>query len=79
MRGDRDGAIADAREAANRVDAARAWLASLVPGTPHRVRHTKFGDGTVVSADATGSEPKLVIDFAGGRKTIARRFVEPID
>jgi hypothetical protein len=77
--GDRDGAIADAREAANRVDAAREWLASLVPGTPHRVRHAKFGDGTVVSADATGNEPKLVIDFAGGRKTIARRFIEAID
>jgi tetratricopeptide (TPR) repeat protein len=78
-RGDRDGAISDAREAAYRVEAARVWLASLVEGTPRGVRHSKFGDGTVVSADATGSEPKLVIDFASGRKTIARRFVEAID
>jgi hypothetical protein len=78
-RGDRDGAIADAREAAARVEAARLWLASLVPGMPRRVRHTKFGDGTVVSAEDTGSEPKLVVEFESGRKTIARRFLEAID
>lgn len=78
--GDREGALADAREAAQRVDEARAWLVAQNPGIPTRVRHPKFGDGKVVSADLTGAEPKLVIDFeTAGRKTIAKRFVEPID
>ncbi len=78
-RGDRDGAVADARAAAVRVEEARLWLSSLLKGTPRRVRHAKFGDGTVVSADDGGSEPKLVVDFAVGRKTIARRFLEAIE
>jgi hypothetical protein len=78
-RGDREGALADARAVADRVDEARAWLVEQTSGNPHHVRHAKFGDGTVVAIDRTGSEPKLVIDFAGGRKTIAQRFVEVID
>ncbi|MBA2542262.1 MAG: DUF4240 domain-containing protein [Deltaproteobacteria bacterium] len=77
-RGDHAGALADAREAAHRVPEARTWIESLAPGTPRRVRHTKFGDGAVVSIDKSGSEVKLVIDFADGRKTIAMRFVEVI-
>ena len=52
---------------------------AIAPTPPVRVRHPKFGDGTVVSVDTSATEPKLVIDFASGRKTIARRFVEPID
>jgi tetratricopeptide (TPR) repeat protein len=78
-RGDREGALADARQAAHRVDEARDWLIAQAPVAAKRVRHPKFGDGAVVSEDATGSEPKLVIDFAGGRKTIASRFVIAID
>ena len=78
-RGGSRAALADARAAAERVAEARTWLSTLSPGTPKRVRHAKFGDGTVVSVDATGSEPKLVVDFAVGRKTIARRFVETVE
>jgi hypothetical protein len=51
----------------------------ITPEAPHRVRHPKFGDGTVVSVDTSASEPKLVIDFPSGRKTIAKRFVEVIE
>ncbi|HEY1553009.1 MAG TPA: DUF4240 domain-containing protein [Kofleriaceae bacterium] len=72
--GDRAGALADATSAAAEVDGARAWLAAQSAGV-HRVRHAKFGDGTVVNA----SGDNLTIDFTSGRKTIARRFVEPID
>jgi tetratricopeptide (TPR) repeat protein len=78
-RGDRAGALADARDAAERIDEAKAWLATQASATPRRVRHSKFGEGTVVSADSTGSEPKLVIDFATGRKTLASRFVEVLE
>lgn len=46
---------------------------------PKRVRHPKLGEGTVVSASGAGPDRKYVIDFAGGRKTIMARFVEPID
>ncbi len=77
--GDRAGALADARAVASSVDQARAWLTTQAAGAPKRVRHGKFGEGTVVSVDSTGSEPKLVIDFASGRKTIASRFVEAIE
>jgi tetratricopeptide (TPR) repeat protein len=78
-RGDRDGALADARAVAQYVDEARGWLAEQARITPKRVRHVKFGEGVVVSADTTGAEPKLVIDFASGRKTIASRFVDAIE
>ena len=78
-RGDHAGALADARQAAPRVEDARAWLVTQAPSSPKRVRHPKFGDGTVVSEDATSSEPKLVIDFPAGRKTIASRFVSSLD
>jgi tetratricopeptide (TPR) repeat protein len=78
-RGDRDGALEDARASAHRVDEARAWLATFASATAKRVRHMKFGEGTVISQDSTGAEPKLVIDFASGRKTIASRFVETIE
>ena len=36
-------------------------------------------DGTVVATDSSGAEPKLVIDFATGRKTIAARFVDVLE
>ena len=78
-RGDHKGAVEDARRAASDVAEARTWLAAQMPGTPRRVRHAKFGEGTVVSAETTGNEPKLVIDFAVGRKTIAKRFVDVIE
>jgi Protein of unknown function (DUF4240) len=72
--GDRAGALADAHAAAAEVDDARTWLAAHASAAPRRVRHAKFGEGNVVSA----SGDNLTIDFASGRKTIARRFVEPI-
>jgi hypothetical protein len=78
-RGDRAGALADARAAAERSEEAKAWLATQANVMPKRVRHSKFGDGTVVSADSTSGEPKLVIDFATGRKTLASRFVEILE
>jgi hypothetical protein len=79
--GDSAGAIADARTVATRVDAARAWLSARVVNAPTltRVHHLKFGLGTVVATDASGSEPRLVVDFAAGRKTIAAWFVDPAD
>lgn len=41
-----------------------------------RVRHKKFGEGSVLELVA-GPEPKIVADFPGwGRMTILRRFVE---
>jgi hypothetical protein len=46
---------------------------------PKRVRHKKFGDGTVVSVEGTGDQQKLVIDFATGRKELAASFVEVIE
>ncbi len=76
--GDRAGALADAREAALHVEAARAWLVTQVPTAATRVRHPKFGDGTVVSTDTTGGEPTFVVDFEIGRKKIATRFLEAI-
>ncbi|MBI2395221.1 MAG: UvrD-helicase domain-containing protein [Deltaproteobacteria bacterium] len=44
-----------------------------------RVRHKKFGEGSVLELVA-GPEPKIVADFPGwGRMTILRRFVEVVD
>jgi len=43
-----------------------------------RVRHKKFGEGSVLELVA-GPEPKIVADFPGwGRMTILRRFVEVV-
>jgi len=47
------------------------------PRGPRRVRHAKFGLGTVVREDPDGKELKLEIEFDGvGRKLLLARFVE---
>lgn len=48
-------------------------------GPPKRVRHAKFGEGVVISAQGHGADTKLVIDFAEGRKTLLARFVEVLE
>jgi tetratricopeptide (TPR) repeat protein len=80
-RGDRDGAIADARAVADTISEARGWLTREASGAPKRVRHVKFGEGRVISAEAqaTGDDMKLVIEFASGRKTIQKKYVETVE
>ncbi|HEY0252504.1 MAG TPA: tetratricopeptide repeat protein [Kofleriaceae bacterium] len=73
--GDRAGALADARAVQNEISDARAWVASQESDGPRRVRHAKFGVGTVVAV----SGANLTVEFADGKKTIASRFVEPVD
>ena len=50
-----------------------------VLGPPKRVHHAKFGDGAVIAIQGDGTEKKLVIDFADGRKTLLARFVEVLE
>jgi hypothetical protein len=69
---------ADIAAPAAAVVKAKAIAAPVAPAAK-RVRHAKFGEGTIVLVDTSGTEPKLVIDFAEGRKTIARRFVEDVE
>lgn len=78
-RGERDRALEDARHAdALGFAAARAFLIEHdKPRVPKRVRHATFGEGSVVSVDSQSA--KLVIDFAGGRKTLLGRFVEVLE
>jgi DNA helicase-2/ATP-dependent DNA helicase PcrA len=39
------------------------------------VRHPRFGEGKVVSAEPPGSEQKITVDFDGlGRKKLVARF-----
>lgn len=46
-------------------------------GPARRVRHTKFGSGTVLQELCDGTEPKLAIRFDdGSEKTLLARFVE---
>lgn len=44
-----------------------------------RVRHAKFGVGTVTHRTGRGADDKLTIDFASGTKVLLARFVEPCD
>lgn len=53
--------------------------AAPIAAPPTRARHPKFGDGAIVSIEGTGESAKLVIDFASGRKTLMRRFVEVLE
>ena len=52
-------------------DAAAEELVQFIAGD--RVRHRKFGDGTVVSAQSFGNDAILVIDFdtAGTKRLMA--------
>jgi hypothetical protein len=45
------------------------------PPAAMRVSHATFGEGVVVATITTGPEPKLVVDFPSGRRTIAKRFL----
>jgi hypothetical protein len=74
--GDRVGGFADARRAAELGLADAVSLVKvLTPPPSNRVRHKTFGDGTIVKR-LDGD--KLEIQFAGGTKTLAARFVETI-
>ena len=45
-----------------------------------RVRHSKFGEGTIRSFSGRGQDARLVIHFPGqGERTIVARFIEPAD
>jgi hypothetical protein len=47
------------------------------PSAGDKVKHAKFGEGTIVAVDGAGAEAKLTIDFgAAGRKVLLARFVE---
>ncbi|EYF00248.1 hypothetical protein [Chondromyces apiculatus] len=49
------------------------------PQNLYRVRHPKFGEGTVRRQEPTGDDQKLEIDFgAGGVRILLARFVERI-
>jgi hypothetical protein len=49
----------------------------LAPAATRRVRHAKFGEGTVLRELTDGAEPKLAIRFDdGAEKTLLARFVE---
>ena len=63
--------IHEAERRKKKADAAAAELTQFVKGD--RVRHKKFGDGTVVSAQPVGNDSILVIDFdtAGVKRLMA--------
>ena len=48
-------------------------------GARQRVRHSKFGEGVVIERDKSGSEERLVVEFAEvGVKKLLARFVEQL-
>lgn len=50
------------------------------PATPRRVRHAKFGLGTVVSESGASEERSFTIAFDDdGTKVLRARFVTPIE
>jgi hypothetical protein len=54
-----------------------ARAAKAEEGPARRVRHTKFGEGTVLREVRDGAEPKLTIRFDdGSEKTLLQRFVQ---
>ncbi|MCZ7682882.1 MAG: hypothetical protein M5U28_30410 [Sandaracinaceae bacterium] len=49
------------------------------PTLPSRVRHAKFGEGTVVARTGSGENEKLDVAFDSGvRKTLLARFVTSV-
>jgi len=49
------------------------------PADGRRVRHAKFGEGTVLSEDRGGAEPKLTVAFdSAGTKTLLARFLTDV-
>jgi DNA helicase-2/ATP-dependent DNA helicase PcrA len=46
-----------------------------MPGT--RVRHAKYGDGTVIAQEGDGADARLTVSFPGfGRKKIVAQYCE---
>ena len=45
------------------------------PKVGERVRHATFGEGTIVRIEGAGTTARLSVDFEGGRKLLAPRFV----
>jgi DNA helicase II / ATP-dependent DNA helicase PcrA len=43
-----------------------------------RMRHPKYGIGSVISWSGVGANMKLILSFAAGRKTIMARYCEPV-
>ncbi len=49
------------------------------PAAGDRVRHTKFGEGTIVAIAGEGADAKYTIDFAtAGQKVLLAKFVTPV-
>jgi hypothetical protein len=72
---DADDASLEGRSVADR----RSAKAVVTAPALRRVRHPKFGEGTILSTEGSGETETLVIDFPAGRKTVLRRFVSPVD
>jgi DNA helicase II / ATP-dependent DNA helicase PcrA len=68
---------ADWGESGYRIEERTSTDVEFAPGS--RVFHATFGEGLVVSADGSGKQRRLTIDFPKpvGRKVIVARFVEP--
>lgn len=53
--------------------------APTAPADGRRVRHPKFGEGTVLGEDRGGTEPKLTVAFdSAGTKTLFARFLTDV-
>ncbi|AKT39923.1 hypothetical protein [Chondromyces crocatus] len=49
--------------------------APVLQGKRMRVRHARFGEGTVVETNHDGEEVKAVVAFADGQRTLMMRFL----